>query len=237
MKIAVASGKGGTGKTTVSVNLAALMARRNAKVTYVDCDVEEPNGHLFLHPSIDNTKTVGIPVPDVDLERCDGCGECGDICRFSAIVVIAEKVLTFPEMCKGCGGCSMVCPQHAIKESMRDIGILECGQADGLNYIAGKLHIGQVSAVPIIREIKRTLPDGDYVILDAPPGTSCPVIETVKDTDFVVLVTEPTPFGLHDLSLASAMLKQIGVPQGIVLNRSGWNNSLIYDFAAKNTFN
>jgi MinD superfamily P-loop ATPase len=139
-------------------------------------------------------------------------------------------VLTFPELCKGCGGCSLVCPQKAIQESPRQVGIVESGHANGVGYIAGKLHIGQPSAVPIIREIKRTLPDDGNVILDAPPGTSCPVIETVKDSDIVMLVTEPTPFGLNDLKLASAMVRQIGIPQGVVLNRAGWNNELIYTF-------
>jgi MinD superfamily P-loop ATPase len=230
MKIAVASGKGGTGKTTVSTNLAILLAQRKDKVTYVDCDVEEPNGHLFLHPSIEKTRTVGIPTPIVDMALCDSCGKCGEICRFSAIVVISGKVLTFPELCKGCGGCSLVCPQKAIQESPCEVGIIESGHANGVGYLAGKLHVGQPSAVPIIRNIIQMLPDDHYVILDAPPGTSCPVIETVKESDLVVLVTEPTPFGLNDLKLASAMVKQIGIPQGVVLNRAGWNNEIIYSF-------
>jgi MinD superfamily P-loop ATPase len=199
-------------------------------VTYVDCDVEEPNGHLFLHPSIEHIKTVGIPTPIVDIRLCDGCGKCSEICRFSAIIVISGKVLIFPELCKGCGGCSLVCPQKAIQESPRQVGIVESGHANGVGYIAGKLHIGQPSAVPIIRNIVRTLPNDRYVILDAPPGTSCPVIEAVKEADMVVLVTEPTPFGLNDLKLASAMVRQIGIPQGVVLNRAGWNNELIYTF-------
>ncbi|KPL06444.1 (4Fe-4S)-binding protein [bacterium SM23_57] len=233
MKIAVVSGKGGTGKTTVSLSLASYLAENHTQVTYVDCDVEEPNGHLFLHPSIEHTKTVGIPIPVVDSALCDGCGKCGEICRFSAIVVITSKVLIFPELCKGCGGCSLVCPQKAIQESPQEVGIVERGSANGIGYLAGKLKIGQASAVPIIRDIKRTLPDGGTVILDAPPGTSCPVIETGKDCDFVVLVTEPTPFGLHDLILASEMVEQIGIPQGIVLNRASWNNELIYKFCQK----
>ena len=230
MKIAVVSGKGGTGKTTVSLNIANYLAENHTQVTYVDCDVEEPNGHLFLHPSIEHTKTVGIPIPAVDSTLCDGCGKCGEICRFSAIVVISGKVLVFPELCKGCGGCTLVCPKKAIQESLQEVGIVERGNANGIGYLAGKLKIGQASAVPIIRYIKQTLPDDHYVILDAPPGTSCPVIETVKDCDFAVLVTEPTPFGLHDLTLASEMVEQIGIPQGIVLNRASWNNELIYKF-------
>ena len=230
MRIAVASGKGGTGKTTVSLSLAAYLAMKGNHVTYVDCDVEEPNGHLFLHPSIEHTKSVTIPIPVVDLTRCDRCGKCAEICRFSAIVVISEKVLIFPELCKGCGGCSLVCPTDAIQEAPRATGVVESGQAVGMKYIAGRLNIGQASAVPIIREIKRILPDNENVILDAPPGTSCPVIETIKDSDIVVLVTEPTPFGLHDLQLASKMVQQVGIPQVIVLNRACQSNELIYRF-------
>jgi MinD superfamily P-loop ATPase len=230
MKIAVASGKGGTGKTTVSLSLAAYLAMKGNRVTYVDCDVEEPNGHLFLHPSIEHTKSVTIPIPVVDPTRCDGCGKCAEICRFSAIIVISEKVLIFPELCKGCGGCSLVCPTDAIQEAPRATGIVERGYAAGMRYIAGRLNIGQASAVPIIREIKRILPDNENVILDAPPGTSCPVIETIKGSDIVVLVTEPTPFGLHDLQLASKMVKQVGIPQVIVLNRACQSNELIYRF-------
>ena len=230
MRVAVASGKGGTGKTTISLNLAVLLAQKNEKVTYVDCDVEEPNGHLFLHPSIEQSRTVGIPIPVVETTLCDGCGKCGEMCRFSAIVVISGKVLTFPELCKGCGGCSLVCPHKAIQESPQVVGIVETGQADGMAFVAGTLNIGQTSAVPVIREIKRILPRNDYILLDAPPGTSCPVIETVMESDIAMLVTEPTPFGLNGLKLASEMVKQLDIPQVVILNRSGGNNNLIHEF-------
>jgi MinD superfamily P-loop ATPase len=230
MRIAVASGKGGTGKTTISLNLALYLEKKGKQVTYVDCDVEEPNGHLFLHPSIEHTKAVAIPIPSVDEGRCDGCGKCAEICRFNAIAVISGNVLLFPELCKGCGGCSLVCPQKAIKEIPHEIGIVDSGYAGRIKYIAGRLNIGQASAVPIIREIRHTLPDDEYVILDAPPGTSCPVIETIKGSDVVVLVTEPTPFGLHDLKLASQMINQIGKPHAVILNRACDHDELICEF-------
>lgn len=233
MKIAIASGKGGTGKTTLSLNFAAIMAERGKKVCYADCDVEEPNGHLFLNPSIDFTGVVGIPTPVVDNDLCDGCGECGKICHFSAIIVINGKALTFPEMCHGCGGCALVCTPKAIREVPREIGVVETGKAGDIDYIAGRLRIGEATAVPIIREVKRRLTEDGFSIIDASPGTSCPVMEAVKGADYVVLVTEPTPFGLNDLKLAVEMIREIGLPHGVVLNRAGFNNELIYDYCRR----
>lgn len=218
-KIAVASGKGGTGKTTIATNLAVSLASSAQRVLYVDCDVEEPNGHIFLKPTIRSTERVGVPVPDVDVERCTACGKCGEACQFSAIVCINESVLTFPELCHGCGGCAMACPEDAIREVNREIGYIEQGSSDGIGFVHGTMKIGEAMSAPLIHAVKRTLPDDAIAILDAPPGTSCPVIEAVKDTDFVILVTEPTPFGLNDLKLAVEMVRALDIEHGVVINR------------------
>ena len=231
MKIAIASGKGGTGKTTLAVNLAALLAGSGERVIYADCDVEEPNGHLFLKPDISDTRIVGIPKPEVDMNLCDGCGICGELCNFHAIIVIAEKVLTFPELCHGCGGCKLVCPQNAITEKMCGIGFIETGVTAGIDYLGGKLDIGQPSGVPIIKEIRRSIQNSDgFILLDAPPGTSCPVIETVRDSDYVILVTEPTPFGLNDLKLAVSLVRELGLAYGVVINRADSGDGSVKDY-------
>lgn len=216
MIVSVASGKGGTGKTTIAVNLAAVT---EGPVTYVDCDVEEPNGHIFLKPAIENTQTVGIPVPLVDMEKCTGCGRCAQVCRFNAIACIKDKVLVFAELCHGCGGCMLACPAHAISETNHVIGVVEEGQANGIGFIQGRLNVGVAMSPPLIRATKNASPFDHTVIIDAPPGTSCPVIAAVRDSDVVVLVTEPTPFGLHDLTLAVETIRQIGIPFGVVINR------------------
>jgi MinD superfamily P-loop ATPase len=216
MKVAIASGKGGTGKTTVAVNLAAVT---EGPVTYVDCDVEEPNGHIFLKPTIETSKAVGIPVPVVDMEKCTGCGRCAEVCRYNAIACIKGKVLVFAEMCHGCGGCASACPVHAISETDHIIGVVEKGHANGIGFVQGRLNVGVAMSPPLIRAVKRASPSDGTVILDAPPGTSCPVIAAVRDSDFVVLVTEPTPFGLHDLKLAVETIRQIDIPFGVVINR------------------
>lgn len=232
MKIAIASGKGGTGKTTVATNLARLMSLSRHDACYVDCDVEAPNGHIFLRPEICDARSVAIPVPRVDADKCTGCGDCGDICQFSAIVCIKEKVLTFPELCHGCGGCSLVCPTGAITEAPREIGVVEVGKSDGLSFVHGRLNVGEPMAPPLIREVKESLPPGAETIIDAPPGTSCPVIESVKGADYVVLVTEPTPFGLNDLKLAVEMTRQLGVPFGIVINRANVGDDRVKEYAS-----
>jgi len=220
MVIAVASGKGGTGKTTVATNLAVTLARRGRTTCYLDCDVEEPNGHIFLKPEITGSTSVGVPVPEVDMDRCTGCGKCGDICQYSAIVCINKKVLTFPELCHGCGGCSLVCPEEAISEVPREVGIIEEGMSDGVRFVHGRLRVGEAMSPPLIREVKKRVPGEGVAIVDVPPGTSCPVIEAVKGVDFVILVTEPTPFGLNDLELAVGMVRELGLPMGVLINRS-----------------
>ena len=220
MKIAVASGKGGTGKTTVAVSLALTLAGRGEVVTYADCDVEEPNGHIFLHPQIERKKTIGVPVPQVDQELCTFCGECAQICQFGAIASLPEVTLVYPELCHSCGGCQLVCPTGAITETQREIGQVEIGSADGTRCIAGRLRIGEAQSPPLIREVKNYLSPAGISIIDSPPGTSCPVVEAVKNVDYVLLVTEPTPFGFNDLKLAVGMLGILQLPFGVVINRA-----------------
>lgn len=221
MRIAVASGKGGTGKTTVATNLAAVASRTVRRAAYLDCDVEEPNGHLFLKPEWAERTAVGEPIPQVDREKCTLCGLCGEICRYSAIVKIGRNVLVYPELCHACGGCSLVCPSGAITETSHEIGVVRRGRAGAIEFVDGILHVGRVRSVPVIKAVKATPLDADLVILDAPPGTSCPVIEAVRGSDFVLLVTEPTPFGLHDLKLAVETMRALRLPCGVVVNRAG----------------
>ena len=221
MKIACASGKGGTGKTTIATNLALSIADIQ-KVTYCDCDVEEPNGHIFLKPQVSSKDAVGVPLPLVDETKCTKCGECGKICQYKAIMPTKNGVLIFPELCHGCAGCWLVCPEKAIQESSRTIGVIEAGNADGgVRFIHGKLQIGEAQSVPLIRELKNRLTTDGVIIIDAPPGTSCPVIGAVKGVDLVLLVAEPTPFGLHDLRLAVEMVKELNLPFALVINRTG----------------
>lgn len=229
-KIAVASGKGGTGKTTVAVNIAATLASSGQKVAYLDCDVEAPNGHIFLKPGIRQSKAASIPVPSVDRDRCDGCGDCGRICQFSAIVVVNKTVLTFPELCHGCGGCSLVCTLDAITETNRDIGTVEIGTAGLIAYAAGRLKIGEAMAPPLIRAVKHEMPQAGVVIIDSPPGTSCPMIETVQDADYVILVTEPTPFGLSDLKLAVDTVRELSKPFSVIINRNGVGDERVEEY-------
>jgi len=220
MRIAIASGKGGTGKTTIATNLACSIAQMGKVVQYLDCDVEEPNGHIFLKPDIEETQTVTISVPEVDTELCNGCGKCGQLCQYSAIISLKEIVMTFEQLCHSCGGCMLVCPMGAITEKQKEIGFADFGTANGVKFGQGRLKIGDIHTPPLIKKVKTNAPAAGIVIIDAPPGTSCPVIEAVKGADFVLLVTEPTPFGLNDLKLAVGMVRALKIPFAVVINRS-----------------
>ena len=230
VRIAVASGKGGTGKTTLATNLAVVASRQGRSVAYLDCDVEEPNGHLFLRPTIAERRPVTMPVPQVIKEACQHCGQCGDICQYSAIVCLGPQVLVYPELCHGCGGCALICPNRAIVEIPREIGVVERGQAGLVEFVHGRLNVSEPQSPPVIKAVKAAIADVEWQIIDAPPGTSCPVITTVSDCDFVVLVAEPTPFGLNDLVLAVETMRQLGLPFGVVINRADVGDSRVTDY-------
>ena len=218
MILAIASGKGGTGKTTVAVNLARALG---SQVQLLDCDVEAPNAHLFFNGTADEEETIGIPIPQVDISRCDNCGECSLFCQFHAIVSLKTAPLVFPELCHGCGGCAEICPQHCIQEVSHRIGVIRTSRVDNITLIQGCLDIGVAMAPPLIRAVKTRLRNGIPAILDAPPGTSCPVVATLQGADYVALVTEPTPFGLNDLKLAVEIVRELQLPFGVVINRIG----------------
>jgi len=220
MIISVASGKGGTGKTLVATSLA-LSLSDNYKVQLLDCDVEEPNANILLHLALNQSQPVFIPVPNVDETKCTYCGKCAEVCAYNAIAVIKDKVLVFPELCHGCGACSYLCPESAIIEDGREVGIVERGNSRNLELIQGKLNVGEAMAPPVIREVKKYIDPANIVIIDVPPGTSCPVVEAVEGSDFCLLVTEPTPFGLNDLSLAVEVVRKLGISCGVVINRVG----------------
>ena len=231
MIISIASGKGGTGKTTIATNLAVSIADEEERIQFLDCDVEAPNAHLFLKPDIYEIEKVGTPVPQVNLDKCDFCGKCGEICQFSAIAVVSKTVLTFPELCHSCKGCIMVCPQEAVTESTRELGVLEKGKAGNIEFVSGSLRIGEAMSPPLIKEVKKAIKPHYIAIIDAPPGTSCPVVMALKGSDFSLLVTEPTPFGLNDLILAVEVVKILGIPFGIVINRSDVGDNRIVEYA------
>jgi len=228
MIISIASGKGGTGKTTVATNLAVSL---EFDVQILDCDVEEPNSHLFIRPTIDEVNTITTPVPEVDMDKCTLCGKCAEICQFNAIIVLGETVLPFQELCHSCGGCMEVCPEKAITETGRELGIIEKGHRNGLEFVHGKLRIGEAMSPPLIRKVREYTRSDMLTIIDAPPGTSCPVIASMKDADFVLLVTEPTPFGLHDLKLAVGAVNILKIPCGLVINRSDMGDDGVKKYA------
>ncbi|MFP4202653.1 MAG: ATP-binding protein [Candidatus Acetothermia bacterium] len=223
MEITVSSGKGGTGKTTVATNLA-LALEEDYDVEFFDCDVEEPDAGIFLDPEFEETEDVNIKVPEVDESTCTNCGKCSDACEFNAIATFGENTLVYPELCHGCGLCSLVCPVDAITEYDKKIGSIRKGHAGSIDYYEGDLSVGEPMATPIIRELKKKTDPGKVSILDSPPGTACPVIESLHGSDFAVLVTEPTPFGFHDLKLSVNVARQIGIPVGVVINRDGIGN-------------
>ena len=227
MIISIASGKGGTGKTTIATSLALSV---NNGVQFLDCDVEEPNAHIFLKPTIKKTRPVSIPVPRIDESKCNFCGKCAEICAYNALAVLKDKVLTFPHLCHGCGGCSLLCPQKAITEVDKEIGVVEIGNSSHVQFIHGRLNIGEVMSPPLIRAVKKYINLTRTVIVDAPPGTSCPVVESIKGSDFCILVTEPTPFGLYDLTLAVEVLRRLNIPFGVLVNRSDIGDDKVDDY-------
>lgn len=263
MRIVVASGKGGTGKTTVATSLALVAAERE-QVRFLDCDVEAPNAALFLKPELDAREEVGLLVPQVDESICTFCGKCAEVCQFHAIAVVGEKTLVFPELCHGCGSCALVCPEGAISEQLDVMGVLEGGLAfQNIDFAQGVMNVGEPMAVPIIRELKKwtpvslrgalspeTIPSSsgrllrqgaarnpsrerrgnDIEIRDAPPGASCPVVETIRGADFALLVTEPTPFGLHDLKQVAEITRELGIPAGVIINRDGIGDNAVEQY-------
>jgi MinD superfamily P-loop ATPase len=221
MLITVASGKGGTGKTTVAVNLAAAAAAGGRAVTLLDCDAEDPDCHIFLKPDELAAEPFAVQVPAFERERCDFCRRCGQICRFHAVAALKNDVVLFPELCHSCGGCWEVCPHDALRPVPRAIGEIRTGGGRGVRFVEGRLAVGERTAVPIIREVKRRGGSDRLVLADAPPGTACAMVEAARGSDYVLLVTEPTPFGLYDLKLAVAVVRELGLPCGVVVNRAG----------------
>lgn len=229
MIISIASGKGGTGKTTIATNLALSLEN----VQLLDCDVEEPDSHLFLDIKLEKLEDVCINIPVIDKEKCNFCGDCAKFCQYNALAVVSSNVLLFPELCHGCGGCTLVCTKVAISEEPRVIGVIEGGKnqnpigktanenSNHIEFYQGRLNIGEPMATPVIKSLKQRIKKRKNAILDAPPGTSCPVIETIQDTDYCILVTEPTPFGLYDLKLAVDVVRGMKIPFGVIINRDG----------------
>ena len=242
MIVSVASGKGGTGKTTVAVNLALSLALEGTtSVDFLDCDVEEPNAHLFLHPVLETSEPVTLPVPVIDESKCSGCGICAEVCAFHAILSLGGRAITFPELCHGCGGCARFCPEGAISEAPREIGVVETGwvscvgaaaeataAAQAIRFVQGRVDIGTALAPPVVKAVRNKVgPARGTVIIDSPPGTSCPVVASVRGSDYCILVTEPTPFGLNDLTLAVDMVRELAVPFGVVINRAGLGDARV----------
>jgi len=234
MVVAIASGKGGTGKTMLATNLAHVLAKNGRQVQLLDCDVEAPNSHLFLKSHVWHEEPVEILVPNVDEKKCTLCGKCAKVCEFNAIGVFGSSVLVFNELCHACGGCSLACPVNAISEVGHQTGTLKYGSVnDNLELISGELNIGEAKAPPVIAAVKKKRQSGRLAIIDAPPGTSCPVVESVRDADFVVLVTEPTPFGLHDLKLTVDLMRKLHRQFGVVVNRSTIGDNRITEYCNK----
>lgn len=233
MIVAVASGKGGTGKTTVATSLALSLRRGGQVVSFLDCDVEAPNAHLFLRPAFSQSRQVNRRIPQVDMEKCDACGRCAEVCQYHAIVVLGAQTLVFPELCHGCGSCTLECPEKAISEISEKLGVLEAGEtSDGITFARGLLDVGEPMAVPVIHQLKHWQPslDSAISIWDSPPGTSCPVVESIRGADYLLLVTEPTPFGLHDLKLAAQLATELDIPAGVVINRDGVGDARVDEF-------
>ncbi|MEW6374536.1 MAG: ATP-binding protein [Thermodesulfobacteriota bacterium] len=234
MIISVASGKGGTGKTTVAVGLALSLADKSAeRIQFIDCDVEEPNAFLFLKPEISHSSPVGLPIPKIDYSKCTFCGKCAEVCAYKAIAVVRNQVLLFPELCHGCGACTFFCPEKAVAEEEMEIGKIDEGSSGRIEFLQGRLNIGEPKATPLIRALKGRINPHGITIIDVPPGTSCQVIESVKGSDFSLLVTEPTPFGLNDLILAVETIRKLRIPLGVIINRDGIGDNSIDEYCEK----
>ncbi len=229
MIISVASGKGGTGKTLIATNLTSVL--ENTQI--LDCDVEEPNDHLFLKPIVEKTIPVYIKIPVVDEIKCDYCGKCSEVCERHAIAVLKNKVLIFEELCNGCGACSLFCPRDAISERKKELGVVEVGKSGQIDCVTGHLNVGLPLAPPIIDVVKKQINPDKLVIIDSPPGTSCPVIASIYGSDFCILVTEPTPFGLFDLKLAVGVVKKLGIPFGVVINQADIGDEKVNEYCVK----
>ncbi|MDY6965246.1 MAG: ATP-binding protein [Halobacteriota archaeon] len=234
MLISIASGKGGTGKTTVAVNLALALEN----IQLLDCDVEEPNSHIFLKPEILEEKPVFIKVPKIDRDKCTFCGKCSEFCEFNSLFVVKRdperdikgEIMTFPNLCHGCKGCAIVCPEDAIAYENRVMGVVKKCSADGMNFVYGELNVGEPMAVPVIKAVKNEIDDKRTVMIDSPPGTSCPAVNSIYGSDFCLLVTEPTPFGLYDMKLMIAVLRELDIPFGVIINRSGIGDEGVYEY-------
>ncbi|MGC8667346.1 MAG: 4Fe-4S binding protein [Chthonomonadales bacterium] len=220
MIVAIASGKGGTGKTLLSVSLARVLSR-SAAVQYADCDVEEPNGHLFLKPDLSVREPIRLPIPRIDASLCSLCGECSSFCAFNALAVAGSRLLVFDELCHSCGGCALVCPKRAISWVDREIGVVEAGTSGPISFVHGRLALGARLVPPLIEAVRKRAHSHPFVIVDAPPGASCSVVAAVRGADLVLLVTEPTPFGLNDLEIAAELVRLLGLRAAVIMNRCG----------------
>ena len=227
MKIAIASGKGGVGKTTIAINLALAIK----KIHLLDCDVEEPNDNIFLNFDLKKLKDVNVLIPSIDRQKCTLCGDCVKACKYNALAVIPNNLMFFPELCHGCGLCKMVCKYDAIEEKERKIGEIFYGSKGGIKLYQGLLNIGEAMATPVIKELKKF--SGENTIIDAPPGNACPVIEAIYDADYVILVTEPTPFGLHDLKIAVEIVRKFKIPFGVIINKYGIGDNGVEKYCKK----
>ena len=233
MKISIASGKGGTGKTLVATSMAVSLASSGTSVTIADCDVEEPNAYLFFpERTLLERKGCLVPVPVINEARCNHCGKCSEVCAYHALAVLPETVLLFPELCHGCGACTIICPEKAVSETSRSVGELFRARSGGVEVIWGELALGEARTTPLIKAVKDGA-EGETVIVDCPPGTSCSLVESVRGTDFCLLVTESTPFGLYDLNIALRVLEKMNIPRAVLVNKSGMGDRKVYEYLKK----
>lgn len=228
LNVAILSGKGGTGKTTVSTNLALAL-----KANYIDCDVEEPNGFLFLNPNIEKTKDVLVEYPFIDDSKCNSCGKCTKTCQFNSLASVGEDIILFQKLCHSCGACEIVCPNDAISYKKRAIGQIELGKSEDINCIRGILNVSEPMAVPVIKEIFKNIKKS-FNVIDCPPGTSCNVVNALKYADSAILVTEPSEFGLHDMKMALEVVKLFNIPFGVVINKDDEKENIIRKYCTEN---